>query len=732
MPSAADGVLSPTVTISPTPTEARWTVRPSAPPAAVEPLVRGLSLPPLVASVLWSRGIRTDEALKPRLERTRIPELVTAAERLAEALARGKRILIHGDYDADGISGTAVLTLGLRALGGKVTPFIPNRLRDGYGVHPGRVAEHAAGAELFVTVDCGISNRAEVAALQAAGVEVIVTDHHHPGQRLPDCLTVHPSLSPYAQKGLPELTGAGVAYHLLWALHERLGLEAPLEYSDLATIGTVADVAPLMGENRALVTAGLAQLSQSRWPGLRAMMARTLSHGRAPTAREIAFVLAPRLNAAGRLGEADLGLELLTTASERRALELASYLDARNADRRKVQDEMLDEALKLVDPGAPALVLERESWHPGVMGIVASKLLDRFYKPVFIVAQGKGSVRSTPGISAVGGLEHARDLLERFGGHSQAAGFAIREGQVGAFRERVYDYALQHPAPQPELVADTLLTPDEVDADLYRTLCTLEPYGTGHPAPMFALTAPLEGVSSMGGGGKHLSLRMGGVRGVAWNRGEDAPALRAAGVINAAVSLRENTWQGKTTLEFLADGLRPAQPLELSTPVAAGVRTFYRGPPPEGVDAQRVHEVPLHSDPLHLTEPLEALVRGNQCVTFDLSERELARVEALPLPPTLSEVRRAFVCLQRGTPLRADTPEAQLCRRILEELELIDAAGHALRGQKRDPYSSESFVKGLMERYKLQGFLKAYRALSDAAFSETVWTLFGPPATPRG
>lgn len=617
------------------------------------------------------------------------------------------------------------MTLGLRALGGRVTPFIPNRLRDGYGVHPARVAEHAAGADLFITVDCGISNRAEVAALQAAGVEVIVTDHHHPGQVLPDCLTVHPSLSPYAKKGLPELTGAGVAYHLLWALHEHLGLEAPVEYSDLATIGTVADVAPLMGENRALVTAGLAQLARSRWPGLRAMMARTLSHGRAPSAREVAFVLAPRLNAAGRLGEADLGLELLTTASERRALELASYLDARNADRRKVQDAMLGEALKLVDPEAPALVLERPSWHPGVMGIVASKLLERFYKPVFIIAQGKGSVRSTPGISAVGGLEYARDLLERFGGHSQAAGFAIREGCVEAFRERVYDYARQHPTPRPELVADTLLAPDEIDTDLYRALCTLEPYGEGHPAPRFALCAPLEGVGCMGEGGKHLNLRVGGVRGVAWDRGADAPALRAAGVINAAVTLRENTWQGKTQLELLADDVRPAAPLELSTPSAVR-RPLYRGPPPEGVDARWVREVPLSADLLQLTAPLAALVRRGEPLSFDLPEAELGRLAALPLPPTLSEVRRAFVCLRRGTPLPADTPKAQLCRRILEELELVGPSGHALRGQKRDPYSSESFVKGLLERYKLQGFLKAYRALSDVAFAETVWTLFGP------
>ena len=704
--------------------ETRWAVRPAAPPHAVATLVRELSLPPLLASILWARGVGA-LALNPPLELTRIPELFTAAERLQNALQNKKRIVIHGDYDADGISGTAVLTLGLRALGGNVTPFIPNRLGEGYGVHPDKVAQHAANADLFVTVDCGISNRAEVHALQALGTEVIVTDHHHPGQVLPECLTVHPSLSPYAQKGLPELTGAGIAYHLLWALHERLGLAPPTEYSDLATLGTIADVAPLMGENRALVNAGLAQLSVSRWPGLRTMIKRTLTHSGEVTARDVAFVLAPRLNAAGRLGEADLGLELLTTASERRALELASYLDARNADRRKVQDEMLTEALELVDPTAPALVLEARGWHPGVMGIVASKLLERFYKPVYIVAGGKGSVRSTPGISAVGGLEHARDLLERFGGHSQAAGFSLRDGQLGAFRERICEYAAQHPTPQPQLLADALLSPEEIDDDLYKAVGLLEPYGTGHPAPLFALTGPLETARGVGAGGKHLKLQLGGVGGMAWNQGGVADTLRAAGHVNAAVSLKENTWQNRTTLEFLADGVRVAKPLELDTFAAS--RPIFRDSAPAGFTGTELLELPLSADLLTLTEPLKLLVRDAQSLLFKLSDRELRRLEGLELPPTLREVRAAFVRLQRGTPLGCSDAKEKVCRKVLEELELLDTLGRILRGQKRDPYSSRTLVRGLTERYTLTTFLKAYRALGDAAFAETVWTLFGNP-----
>jgi len=720
----------------------------------VERLVRELSIPPLLAGVLWARGVRAEprEVLHPPLTLTPIPELLEAAARLAAALAGGKRILIHGDYDADGISGTAVLTLGLRALGGDVTPFIPNRLTDGYGVHPARVSEHAARADLFLTVDCGISNHAEVRALQAAGLEVIVTDHHHPGQRLPDCLTVHPSRSPHAQQGLPELTGAGVAYHLLWALHEHLGLEPPVEYSDLASIGTIADVAPLMGENRALVTEGLRRLADSRWPGLKAMVARTLSHaGRTPTAQDVAFTLAPRLNAAGRLGEADLGLELLLTASERRALELSSYLDARNNDRRKLQDEMLEEALKLADPQAPALVLERPNWHPGVMGIVASKLLDRFYKPVYIVAKGKGSVRSPVGISAVAGLEYARDLLERFGGHSQAAGFAIREGQLEAFRGRLYKFVEKHPPVQPQLLADTLLSPDEIDADLLAAVARLEPYGTGHPTPLFALTGTLEHARGVGQGGKHLQLRVGGIKGVSWNRGHEAPSLALGRPVNAAVSLRENTWQGRTSTEFLAEGVRLALPLACGE--EADPPPFYRGAPPadqgipvwNGQDgnlppALWLRDLPrCEGEPLKLLSPSEQLVRKGATLYFDFTEETLGKLEALDLFPTLSDLRRAFVTLQRSGQVNAtgrsvrdrnlclpfSGPKADLCKACLEELDLLDAQGRVRKGQKRDPYSSPTFVTGLMEGYKLRSFLKAYRALEGASFACTVAALFG-------
>ncbi len=559
--------------------ELRWSVRAPAPPHAVAALSRSLEVPPALAALLWSRGLRDAAAdhLTPPLRLSPNPALTAAAERLADAITKRKRVLVHGDYDADGITGTAVLLLGLRELGGLVEAFIPNRLTDGYGVSLARVPEHAERADLFITVDCGVTNLPEIAALQEAGVEVIVTDHHTPGDAMPDCLVVHPGLSPLAQRGLPELTGAGVAFHLLWALHDRLGLPAPLEYSDLATIGTIADVAPLLGENRALIREGLRRLSNSKWPGVRASVSQARLSGDI-SARQVAFVLAPRLNAAGRLGEADLGLELVTTASERRARELAVYLDARNLERRRIQDDMFAEALLKADPSAPALVLEDSGWHPGVMGIVASKLLETYYLPVYIAADGKGSVRSTPGISAVAGLRAAAPHLLRFGGHEQAAGYALDMANFDAFRDAIYSYARRFPRPTPTVVADAVIAGDEINPGLWRAITELEPYGEGHPAPLFALVDKLDSARAVGKEGRTLQLRVGGVKGVAWRMGELAEQFGRGADVNVAATLNESEWRDVKSLEFIAEAVRLAAPLPLA-PDAEGNGADELAPP---------------------------------------------------------------------------------------------------------------------------------------------------------
>ena len=424
--------------------EARWLL---SPPASREELLRVMAefeVSPMLAQVLSARGLHHVH-LSPHLSLTPNAALQEAARRTVAAIQAGKRIRIHGDYDADGVSATATLVWGLREVGANVHGFIPHRLKEGYGIHPDRVGEHAEAADLMITVDCGVTNLEEVRSLLAQGLEVIVTDHHSPGPDFPDCLVVHPRLTQDYDPALHNLTGAGVAYHLLWAIYNELGLPAPTHLTPLATLGTVADVAPLVGENRALVKAGLAEFERTALPGVRALMngLKTIS------ARDVGFVLAPRINAAGRMGEAEVALALLTTTAKLEAEKLATYLEIKNGERRLLQDKMFKEALSLADPDDPALVITKDDWHAGVMGIVASKLLDLYHKPVYIVAQGKGSVRSTPGISAVDGLYYSKDLLARFGGHPGAAGFAMPPENFGALRSRLHEYVRQFPAPFP-------------------------------------------------------------------------------------------------------------------------------------------------------------------------------------------------------------------------------------------------------------------------------------------
>ncbi|MEM6429994.1 MAG: single-stranded-DNA-specific exonuclease RecJ [Deinococcota bacterium] len=740
---------------------AHWQVRPSAPPAALRPLIQELQIPPLLASVLWARGFRGDALshLTPPLTLTQIPDLEAAAARLEHALKHKKRILIHGDYDADGITGTAVLTLGLRELGGNVTPFIPHRVKDGYGISPNRVDEHIANADLFVTVDCGIANLDELARLQAAGVEVIVSDHHHPGQTLPDCLIVHPKMSPLARAGLPELTGAGVAYHLLWALRNRLNLEPPLDYSDLASIGTIADVAPLMGENRALIVEGLERLKESRWPGLKALIGQSHLSGN-PTATDVAFVLAPRLNAAGRMGDADMGLELLMTASERRARELAVYLQARNTERRDVQQRMFEEALDHVNPTEPAIVVADDGWHAGVMGIVASKLLERFYKPVFIIAGDKGSVRSTPGISAVNALNHAASTLKRYGGHSQAAGFALNPNDIPTFRDAINSFVADHPTPRPSVVLDALVSQVDMSKGLLDSLDTLEPFGQGHRAPLFGFSDQLDMARAVGKAGNHLQLRVGGVKGIAWQRGEQAGTLTRRSELNVAISLRENEWQGKRNIEFEAHDLRTAEPLPLvsNEDNDVGQKVFSHVSVGRGqggsyhleltdldsltqldeavaqdkqVSSILLSRLPYNANTLNPLEELQVcllpwLSNVNEVTIFvDLADGELERLEQHAQTfPDVASLRRLYVDIKkRGQqPAEGDVYTTRALA-ALRELELLDELGRAKTGVKRDPYTSETLVTGLLEQYRLRRFIQAYKHLDDAGFAQAFQTL---------
>ncbi|GGK12438.1 single-stranded-DNA-specific exonuclease [Deinococcus malanensis] len=536
-------------------TKTQWLLaRPASREALLETM-RTWGVSPPLAQVLYGRGL-TPALLDPPLVLTPNPALREAAGRLVQAIKACKRIRIHGDYDADGVTATAVLVLGLRALGADVHGFIPHRLNEGYGLHPDKIEEHAASCDVLVTVDCGVTNLEEVRELVARGVDVMVTDHHAPGPDFPTALVVHPHLTDNYQPDLHNLTGAGVAYHLLWAIHQVLELPAPQELSALATLGTVADVAPLIGENRALVRAGLQAMASTDQPGLRAL----LDAGRVarPTARDVAFILAPRINAAGRMGEADVALDLLTTGSTHDARRLAEYLEIRNLERRKLQDVMFDQALAIADPSHPALVVTHPEWHAGVMGIVASKLLETYHKPVFIIAQGKGSVRSTPGISAVEGLRYSADLLKRFGGHPGAAGFSIHEEHVDAFQNRIHTFARQFPVPRPQVRLDAPLPTLGATLDLLTEAAAFEPFGQGHTPPLWHVRDVLAETRLVGKRGDSLQFKVGPLRGIKYGE-RDA----TSGERDLATHLTASEWRGQTRLEYHGQALRSPQALQL-------------------------------------------------------------------------------------------------------------------------------------------------------------------------
>lgn len=696
----------------------------------MDALAAALEVHPRAAALLAARGVRAEDAhlFAPPFELSAIPDLEAAAERLVDATLKGRRIRIHGDYDADGVSGTAVLTLGLRALGATVDPFIPNRLSDGYGINPERLAEHIEAADLFITVDCGITNLSEIEALQRAGVEVIVSDHHTPAARDPDCLVVHPKRAPSARAGAPELTGAGVAYHLMWAVHRQLGLEDPLHLADLAAIGTIADVAPLMGENRALVKAGLAQMRQSRSLGVKAMLEGARIQGE-PLASDVAFRIAPRINAAGRLGAAERALELLITSDAREAQRLANELDALNRERGVLQERMLEEAMERVDPSAPAVVIGDEGWHPGVMGLVASKLLEQHGKPVFIVAAGKGSVRSTPGVSAVGGLEAASAHLKRWGGHPAAAGFALDMQAFEGFKGAIQAFVAAHPPYRPSVVLDGLLSVEEVDAALYEALQPLQPFGEGNRTPTFAVRAALHRAQATRDGA-HLQLQLRptapgngatrATRAIAFRRGALADELAIGFDLDTAAELTRNEWNGSVSIELQVRDLRDPQPLVLGDELREHGEEATLLQLRRGCSAAALRLDPSALDPL--SELREALQRGVSVeLCLDEAERSALRRFAASVP-SVEELRHAYVARRRGTPPGAgdEASKAGRIERALRELGLIDASGAALPAVKISPFRSPSFRAAHSRVALLQSLQHAYDALSDAAFEGAV------------
>jgi single-stranded-DNA-specific exonuclease len=559
--------------------ERRWVVAPAVP---VDLAAQFPHLHPVAVQVLYNRGLTAATQINAFLEEDTLYDPLSlygmdrAIERLRIALMRGEHIAVHGDSDVDGVAAAVVLTEGLRAAGATVTPLVPSRLTMGYGLQASTVERLAEnGVSLIVTGDTGTRALDAVERAAQLGVDVIITDHHLPGEVLPAAWAIvnpHQAACSYPAK---ELAGCGVAWKLICALaSERLLPDFDVDsLLDLVALGTIADVSPMVGENRRLVQRGLRRLGKAPRVGIRALLDQSASAGSRPTVdeRTVAFSIAPRLNAAGRMDNPAVALELLLTHSEPEARENVQRLEALNVERQQLTERVLGEARRQVEGLAqrPLLFLQSEHWPSGVIGLVAARLAEEYRRPVFVVdvqaGTCRGSGRSIAGFDLVQALEACADLLLEYGGHALAAGFSVLPVHLEALGERLLAVrgsaavASDHP-----VVADYALDEAALDWELHGGLGRLRPYGSGNAQPLFLTTnVRLVEARPVGGGGQHLRarLRFGQQVLTAFgpHMGPRAAALRSGQAVDALYAVDASTWNGRESLEIRLEDVRPAR-----------------------------------------------------------------------------------------------------------------------------------------------------------------------------
>ena len=564
--------------------EKRWNILPPSPEAAA--LGRRLGLSGIGAQLLLNRGIEDLETarrfLQPELNHLHDPSLMPgleeAAARILRAVEKGERIVIYGDYDVDGMSATAILMRCLRLLGATPAYYVPDRLEEGYGLNADAVRKIAAdGADLIVTVDCGIGAVAEIALAAELGVETIVTDHHEPGDvPPPGALVINPKL-PGSTYPFRDLAGAGIAFKLAWAVGKSMsggGRVAPefkeflLDAVCLAALGTIADVVPLCGENRTLAHFGLKAIAASVAPAMVALReAAGFKEGRF-TAMDVAYRITPRLNAAGRLGSARRGVELLTADSLEHAREIAARLTNENSRRQRIQEKVLAEALAMLEAEGGAadrrtIVLAGEGWHAGVVGVVAARLTQEYWRPTVLLTLeddvGHGSARAVAPMHLFDALQRCADRLIAFGGHARAAGMRLRREDLDAFKRDFEAAAAEQLSAEdlvPVLDVDGETRLADIDARLLGDIERLAPFGEGNSEPVLAsrgVTAPA-GARRMGTGGRHLNFYANqngaAFRAVAFGRGDLAEAIERAQALDIAYVPRVNRYRGRESIEL--------------------------------------------------------------------------------------------------------------------------------------------------------------------------------------
>jgi single-stranded-DNA-specific exonuclease len=567
----------------------RWVLK-EVDPGIISRHAEQLKVSLLLARILALRGLVEADAARRYLSsslRTDLPspfliaDMEPAVDRIVHAVQRKELICVWGDYDVDGTTGAAVLVAFLRQVGAAPIYYVPHRIEEGYGLNTDGIAQlKRRGVDLIVTVDCGISNPLEIQAARGLGVDVVVVDHHQPPEELPPAVAVinpHRRDCSFPDKGL---CAAGLAFYLVIGLRAKFrevgwfaGAQDPdiRRYLDIVTLGTIADMVPLKGVNRTLIRRGLVELAESARPGVLALKQVSRIAPGAVSAGQVGFQLGPRINAAGRVDYGIKVVELLTTASSELALQIAQELDQHNRERRAIETEVLEQAViqaeaRMSDRECYSLVLAGDGWHPGVVGIVASRIVEKFYRPTVIIGfaqdTGKGSARSIQGFHMVEGFRRCADHLEKFGGHEHAGGLSIKKEQFTRFSDAFEKAVRECLAPAnllPLLEIDACLKFSEIGFPLMRELDRLKPFGVGNSEPLFMSQGVEVCDSKLFSGGARFRFRQGtrSIGGVAFGIGEHFPAFPGA-TIDLTYRLSENEWNGSSIVELKVVDARPA------------------------------------------------------------------------------------------------------------------------------------------------------------------------------
>ena len=557
-------------------------------PGAVNALARS-GYAPLAAMVLASRGIRDGKQANtyldcnaPLLDPFLMTDMDLAAGRVGLAMARGERIAVFGDYDVDGITSTCLLTDFLRRHGADVVSYIPGRLEEGYGLNPIAIHQlHGEGVRLIITVDCGITAVAEAELCRELGIDLVITDHHECKETLPRAAAVVDPHRPDGGYPHKNLSGVGVAFKLAAALCGDQE-EVLKEYADMVCLGTVADVMPLQGENRVFVARGLQSLSHTKRPGIAALMAESGCDPRTVSASSIGFMLAPRINAAGRMGQIDLAVELFLTNDPRRAAEVARALCELNRQRQAVESQIYDQAVAMLPQGQPpeAIVLADESWHQGVVGIVASRIAEEFACPAFLICldgeHGKASSRSHGGFNLFSSLTALAPLLESYGGHELAAGFTITRSNIPEFRRQICALAAGYYSediPRTCLDIDCTVPAELLTIPNIESLSVLEPCGNCCPKPVLMMKNLTIERITMVGGGRHMRLRLRsgrhGINAIYFSASPETASIQPGDVVDIAFTPQINEFRGERSVQMNVLDIRPSCAAECSPETAA-------------------------------------------------------------------------------------------------------------------------------------------------------------------